>query len=256
MITSNANPRIKNLINLKKSAKTRKEQDSFLVEGPRMFFEAPSDRVSEVYLTEAFRDKYADRLEAYHYELISEGVCQHVCDTKTPQGVVAVVRKKERSLGEILEEKGTKRFLILETLQDPGNVGTILRTAEAAGITAIIMNRETADPYQPKVIRATMGATFRQAFLVADDLAQIVEMLKQNGVAVYAAHLQGEPLYGTNLRGDCAFMIGNEGNGLSDELSGQADRKLKIPMKGQAESLNAAMAAGIVMYEMLRQESM
>ena len=188
-----------------------------------------------------------------HFEVISDAVCRHLSDTKTPQGVTALVKKQEVSLESLLTGESSPCLFLLENLQDPGNMGTILRTSEGAGVTGIIMNRESVDPYNPKVIRSTMGAIFRVPFVIVDDFGPVLSALKEAGVTTYAAHLDGQEFYRQDYRGGCAFFIGNEGNGLSAELTAQADRRIRIPMKGQVESLNAAVAATVLMYEALRQ---
>ena len=221
MISSTSNAKVKNIMNLKKSAKARKKEKCFLVEGPRMFFEIPKDRIEECYLTEEFEDKYAEELKGWHYELISENVCKHLSDTKTPQGVIAVVRRTEPSIEELLHKEKNPCFFLLENLQDPGNLGTIV--------------------------------IFRVPFVIADSLPEVIFQLKQNGVSVYAGHLKGDVFYKQDYRDGSAFLIGNEGNGLTDEITALADHKIKIPMKGKVESLNAAVSATILMYETMRQ---
>ena len=253
MISSTSNSRIKNIMNLKNSARARRQQDCFLVEGPRMFFEVPKERLLEVYVTEGFEKKYGDRLAGCRYELISDAVCRHLSDTRTPQGVTALVKKQETPLEEILARDENPCLFLLENLQDPGNMGTILRTSEGAGVSGIIMNRESVDPYNPKVIRSTMGAIFRMPFVIVDDFEDVLCRLKEAGVSTFAAHLDGEDFYRQDYRGGCAFFIGNEGNGLSENLAARADGRIRIPMKGQVESLNAAVAATMLMYETLRQ---
>lgn len=218
-----------------------------------MFFEVPKERLLEVYVTEGFEKKYVDRLVDCCYELISDAVCRHLSDTRTPQGVTALVKKQETPLEEILAGDENPCLFLLENLQDPGNMGTILRTSEGAGVSGIIINRESVDPYNPKVIRSTMGAIFRMPFVVVDDFEDVLRRLKEAGVRTFAAHLDGEDFYRQDYRGGCAFFIGNEGNGLSEELAARADGRIRIPMKGQVESLNAAVAATVLMYETLRQ---
>lgn len=218
-----------------------------------MFFEVPKERLLEIYVTEGFEKKYGDRLAGCRYELISDAVCRHLSDTRTPQGVTALVKKQETPLEEILARDENPCLFLLENLQDPGNMGTILRTSEGAGVSGIIMNRESVDPYNPKVIRSTMGAIFRMPFVIVDDFEDVLCRLKEAGVRTFAAHLDGEDFYRQDYRGGCAFFIGNEGNGLSEELAARADGRIRIPMKGQVESLNAAVAATVLMYEALRQ---
>lgn len=254
MISSTSNAKVKNIMNLKKSAKARKKEKCFLVEGPRMFFEIPKDRIEECYLTEEFEDKYAEELKGWHYELISENVCKHLSDTKTPQGVIAVVRRTEPSIEELLHKEKNPCFFLLENLQDPGNLGTIVRTAEGAGVTGIIMNRETVDIYNPKVIRSTMGSVYRMPFCYVSDFGAAIRELKKEGVKWYAAHLRGSGGHDTmDYTGPSGFLIGNESKGLSDKTADLADAYVRIPMCGQVESLNAAVASAILMYEANRQ---
>ena len=143
--------------------------------------------------------------------------------------------------------------MVLDNLQDPGNLGTIVRTAEGAGVTGVIMSKETVDIYNPKVIRSTMGSIYRMPFYYADDIFETVEELQKRGIKVYAAHLQGEGFYEKDYRTGTAFLVGNEGNGLTDRITGMADEKIRIPMMGKVESLNAAIAATLMAYEALRQ---
>ncbi len=253
MITSTSNTKIKNIMNIKKSAKARREQHCYLVEGPRMAFEVPHSHIKELYVTEGFLEKHREKMEGYRYEVISDAVCRHLSDTKTPQGIIALVKQSDKSLEEILSIEENPIFMVLENLQDPGNLGTIIRTSEGAGVTAVIMNQQTVDPYNPKVIRSTMGAIFRVPILIVPDLKETVELLKERNISVYAAHLSGKQFYNYDYRNSCAFLIGNEGNGLTDELSSQATDLIKIPMKGKVESLNAAIASTVLMYEVQRQ---
>lgn len=266
MITSTSNQQIKNIVKLQKSSKSRKEQQVFLVEGIRMFQEIPESLLVKAYVTE----EWVERLpavweEGRQYEIISSGVLREISDTQTPQGILAVVRQqmyqREELLGQDLgtdgkmsEEKGNVPcVLVLENLQDPGNLGTILRTAEGAGVTGVMMSRDTVDIYNSKVVRATMGAIFRMPFRYEESIWDGVEWLKTQGICCYAAHLDGTCFYDYDFQRPCCFLIGNEGNGLTDELAAQADRFLRIPMKGKVESLNAAAAATVLMYETLRQ---
>lgn len=253
MISSTSNPRIKNLKKLMTSARFRREKDCFPVEGPRMFFEIPKDRILETYVTESFKDRYEEALRAYPHEVIEDRIMRSLSDTRTPQGVLALVRRQETRLSDLLDKEGSRAFLLLENLQDPGNLGTILRTAEAAGMTGVIVDRRSVDPYNTKVIRSSMGAILRLPLMECDALLPVCQHMKAAGIRIFAGHLDGEPLYRSDFRGSCAFLIGNEGQGLSPEIMAQADQGIRIPMKGKVESLNAAMAAAVLMYELLRQ---
>ena len=144
-------------------------------------------------------------------------------------------------------------YLVLDGLQDPGNVGTLIRTAEAVGATEVLMSRNTADPYSPKVVRSTMGTIFRVSVRITEDLPSAIEELKKKGVVIFGTHLSGTDFYEADLTGPAAFLIGNEGNGLSEAVAATADRLLKIPMEGKVESLNAAVSGSVVAYEAYRQ---
>ena len=147
-------------------------------------------------------------------------------------------------------------IIILENLQDPGNLGTILRTAEAAGATGILLSRGCADLYNPKVTRSTMGSIFRVPFVYTDDLKDAIARLKAQGVRVLATHLAGSvELYEESFTTPTAILIGNESRGLTDETAALADQAIRIPMSGSVESLNAAVAAAVCLYEARRQRS-
>ena len=259
MITSTANQQVKLLVQLNKKRKLRDERGVFVVEGPKMFREAPKERIEKVYFSETFYEKHKETLtkriqaDGLEFEVMQDHIFKTASDTQTPQGVLCIVRQQASDLPTLLRAE-KPLLLLLENLQDPGNLGTILRTAEGAGVTGVILSKGCVDLYNPKTIRSTMGSVYRMPVLTVDSISDILPELKKQGVRTYAAHLRGEHFYDQeDFRGKTAFFIGNEGNGLSDELSGQADCLIKIPMQGQVESLNAAMAAGILMYETSRQ---
>ena len=257
VITSTTNAQVKNLIKLRDRAKARKEQGVFLVEGEKMFLETPPSLLCQVYVSESYYSTRQSVLRRMEYDtevrILSDSVFREVSDTMTPQGVLCVVRKLQNSLDELPLEQNPC-FLLLEDIQDPGNLGTIVRTAEGAGITAVIMSRGTVDIYNPKVIRSTMGSIYRVPFLYTEDLKAFVSELREQQIPVYAAHLKDSVAYDKiSYKGPCGILIGNEGNGLSDEISLAASRCIKIPMQGEVESLNAAVAASILMYEVYRQ---
>ncbi len=255
MISSTANPRMKNLVLLMKKAKARKEQGVFIAEGRKMFEEAPKEWIRKVYAAESFLkdEKNKNMLTGIEYEVLSESVFKSVSDTQTPQGILTVAAMPKWNYEEITADK-TGSYLFLESIQDPGNLGTMLRTGEGAGITAVIANQTTVDLYNPKTIRATMGSIYRVPFFVAEDFRGTIRTMQKNGVKFYAAHLKGSKMYDApDYKEACGFLIGNEGNGLSDETADLADAYIKIPMEGKVESLNAAIAATILMYEANRQ---
>lgn len=259
MITSSSNPKVKQVVLWQNKAKERRAAGIFLVEGFKMFEEAPEDRIKEVYLSEEALAKVEvqsgirEKLNRTGYEVVAADLFQKMSDTRTPQGILCVVKRPEYRLEELLAGENPL-LVVLENLQDPGNLGTIIRTGEGAGITGVIMSAGTVDIYNPKTIRATMGSVYRVPFVYAEDLQAVVEKLRKKGIRSYAAHLAGEKYYdGFSFRSGTAFLIGNEGNGLSRELADAADSYLKIPMEGQVESLNAAIATSLLMYEAHRQ---
>lgn len=266
MITSMSNPRMKEVQQLLKKAKVRRESGLFAVEGIKMFREAPGDRIEKVYVSSSFLGDASNQkileekgLKADDEKLqeVDDRVFKSLSDTVTPQGVLCLVKQEECRLEDMLAsgEEGSEPFLmVLEDLQDPGNLGTIVRTGEGAGVSGIILSRNCVDLYNPKVIRSTMGSIYRMKVCCVDSVAGILPKLHECGVKSYAAHLEGENFYDQeDYRQGTAILIGNEGNGLSEETSRAAGCLIKIPMAGQVESLNAAMAAGVLMYEVSRQ---
>lgn len=255
MITSTSNSQVKDLVQLKKKAKARKQQRIYVVEGIPMFREAPADRIKMIYVSESFLSdpEHKKLLEGKPYEVLSDPVFSYVSDTKTPQGILCLMKMQDYTLDMLLREKNGM-WLVLENLQDPGNLGTMFRTGEGAGIAGVIMDGSTVDIYNPKTIRSTMGSIYRIPFYITDDLPDAINRLKERGIRTYAAHLKGSACYDEqDYTSGTAFLIGNEGNGLTGETASLADVYIRIPMGGQLESLNAAMAAGILMYEANRQ---
>lgn len=253
MITSSGNPQLKNIIQLNKKAKVRREQGLFVVEGWKMYTEVPKEQLEKVYVSEQFLERHPEMAEQSNCEVVADKVFASISDTQTPQGVLCLVKQKKCNLIEVLE-KQNPLLLLLEDLQDPGNVGTILRTAEGAGVDGVIMTKNCVDIYNPKTIRSTMGSIFRIPFFITEKLDETLALLHSYKITTYGAHLKGKRNYDKeDYRCGTAVLIGNEGNGLSVHLSEEADCLVKIPMCGQLESLNAAIAAGILMYEAARQ---
>lgn len=254
MITSNSNSKIKYVSNLLTNAKARRDERAFVVEGARIVREIPKDKIIECFISESFSDKSIIP-DGVNVEVVSDQVFKKMADTRTPQGILCVVSSIKRDVEDYLQEieKSSKdgiKLLVLEGLQDPGNMGTIIRTAEGAGFDGIICDNKTVDIYNPKVTRSTMGSLFRVPVMYTDDILGTVDKLKAYGVKICAAHLKGtidydEVDYGKKI----AILIGNEGNGLSDEISDKSDLLVRIPMGGKLESLNAAVAAALLMYK-------
>ena len=255
MITSTSNPQVKRLLQLQKKSKARNEEGVFVVEGLRMFVEVPKERVEKVYVSETLYNKKKQELnwKEFPLEILSDSVFKHVSDTQTPQGVLCIVKQKKYELDVLLNiEKA--HFMVLDNLQDPGNLGTIVRTAEGAGVDAVFMSKDCVDIYNPKTIRSTMGSIYRIPTIYIEDTVKLLELFKEKGIKSYAAHLDGKNSYDKeDYRTGTAILIGNEGNGLRDEVANKADIWVRIPMEGQVESLNAAIAASVLMFEVARQ---
>lgn len=262
-ITSVKNPQIQSARELSAS-KGRQAQRAFLCEGEHMVFEALAvcpQAVQSVFVEEGKRNRYEPMLEAAvmgrqpvgstpplpAFYAVPERVMAALSQVKTPQGIAAAVGV---SPFLSLDDMGD-RLILLENMQDPGNVGTILRTLDAAGFDGCVLTPGCADPYAPKALRATMGSVFRvpMSFGQAEE---VVKGLKERGYAVIAATLSGKPFYEREpLGGKLCLMIGNEGAGLTDETVRAATHGFRLPMRGGAESLNAAIAAAVMMYDVM-----
>lgn len=252
MITSMSNPQVKRVLQLNTKARARRDQGLFVAEGIKLFREAPARLREKVFVSASFEKENGDLLAGISYETVEDRVFAHMCDTQTPQGVLTLLRMPTYTRQDLLGKgrANSPLLLVLEDLQDPGNVGTILRTAEGAGVTGLILSRNCVDLFHPKTIRSTMGSVFRMPFVVEEDLLETMGWLKKEGIQTFAAHLRGNRTYNReDYRAGTAFVIGNEGNGLSIELSDACDRLIRIPMEGQVESLNAAVATAILIYE-------
>ena len=178
--------------------------------------------------------------------VLPDHVFAAVCDTKTPQGIAAVLGIRPRPLSG-------DRLVALDGVQDPGNVGTILRTADAAGFDGVLLSPDCADVFSPKVLRATMGSIFRVGLAFPESLPDRLTRLKREGYAILSSQLDGDPFYAREGIGEkLVLVIGNEGNGISDPIRNLATHRLRLPMRGGAESLNAAVAAGIMMYDLMK----
>lgn len=272
MITSVSNKRMKHLLLLQEKSRARNTEGLFIAEGIRMFEEAPLEKLEEIYVSEAFCRQMGAETDAaalvreklhscvkkgIHVEQVSEEVFRKISDTQTPQGILFVTEQLSWSLKEMAENALERQraggrpglFLLLEDIQDPGNLGTMLRTGEGAGADGVIMSKGTVDIYNPKTIRSTMGSLYRVPFVYVEELGSAIELFRQKGIRIYAAHLQGEQYFDRiTYESGSAFLVGNEGNGLRQETAERADIWLKIPMEGRLESLNAAVAASLLLY--------
>ena len=183
---------------------------------------------------------------------LSDKLFEQLAQTETTQGIMAIVEKPELSPDRFLD-RGGGNFIVLDRLQDPGNIGTILRTADAAGYELAIVMKGTADVFSPKAVRAATGSLFRMPVVFMDSVDELMEFTRAAGKKLVATCFDTDRYYyDENLKENIALIIGNEGSGISRELIECSDLKIKIPMHGNIESLNASVAAGILMYEAVR----
>ena len=232
-----------------KSLKTKKGRDEhslFIIEGAKLVAEIPDNWRIRAYIC---AESYPHKDNAI---VVSDSRFASLSDTVTPQGIMAVCEKQSFKLDDIISNNPF--ILIGETLSDPGNIGTLIRTAAAAGADGVILSESSGDIYNPKTIRAAAGACLRIPVIEQANLSVIIPKLKARGVKILATHLKGEiSPYEADLQQGCAILVGNEAHGLSDEISALADMRVKLPMARDVESLNASVAGGILIYEVLRQ---
>ena len=259
-ITSKDNPLIKEWRSLCSSASRRREAGAFVIEGARLCADALASAltVETVLYTAAAKETYASTVEelcasARRAEEISPVLAGYLADTMHPQGVFCVVKSLDNFLSlDKIDIMGL--YGILEDIQDPGNMGTLFRTAEAFGLQGLILSSGCCDPYNPKVLRGSMGGVFRLPWMTAEDCAAVIPALQERGMTAYACVVDAdaEAIQSAGMGKGSLCVIGNEGNGLRPSTVAVCARRVTIPMAGRAESLNASMAAGIAMWEMTK----
>ena len=256
MITSKENAIVKYVKSLSQK-KYREMQKEYMIEGYKMLKEAIENE-QEISLTLFCEELWNGLKEEKEWleknglklELVSKNVFCYLADTVTPQGILAVVKEKSME-----NQDYSNVIFALDDLQDPGNLGTIIRTLDAAGYQDLIVSQGTAEVYNPKVVRSTMGAIFRVHFYKATNLQEKLEELKRNGYQIVVTSLDTNSYYyDLNFQEKLVIVIGNEAKGVTQEIQEMADRKIKIPMLGKTESLNAAVATSILAYEGVRQK--
>jgi len=259
-ITSRENHIIKEYIKLARSGKHRREARRFVLEGARLIKDAVLSgvHIQAVLFEENALKKNTTLSDLYAFlneknidiYTVTEALADALADTINTQGVFCIAFMLDKHIfSDRIETNGI--YLALESIQEPGNLGTILRTAEAFGINGVFLSGDCADIYSPKVLRASMGAVFRLPFLLADNLPSTLTELKAKGMACLAAvaDIDAEDIINVKISGGAVISIGNEGNGLSQNSIDACGEKVTIRMKGRAESLNAAAAAAVLMWE-------
>jgi len=259
-LTGSSNSIVKEVRSLKnKSART--EKNLYFIEGTRFTAEALKENSEICYfvLSETFASgdgsaELLKRISSGRFDcyLLPDGLFESISDTQTPQGILAVLRQKNKQLKDNSIAGGL--LVILDAIRDPGNMGTIIRTADAAGCSGVIITDGCVDIYNPKVLRATMGSVFHVPIYHCAGIAEAISFLKEKGFLICASHLEGAvSIYQADLSGNIALIIGSEAEGISDEAIRNADLLIKIPMAGRAESLNASAAAAVMLFEAMRQ---
>ena len=256
MITSNQNPLIKELQLLQKKKKERNNQQVFIVEGLRAVREIPTNWNIHKYVVAKSLISQIDKIiinKNAPFIEVSDSVFEAISDTKTPQGILAVVSQLDYKLEDIIQkDKGF--FIVADLINDPGNLGTLIRTAHASNADGIFLSRGCVDIYNPKTVRATMGSIFHIPVIIDMDMEYIINSLTDAKTNIYATSLEeSKIIYDYDYTQKTAIVIGNEANGISEVTRNMVPSFIKIPMPGGAESLNASIAAGICMFEVVRQ---
>ncbi|WMJ23690.1 RNA methyltransferase [Paludicola sp. MB14-C6] len=258
-ITSKENRWVKEYVKLSHSKSYREEKRLFTVESVKLIQEAFENgiKLEMVFVTKSCYEKKSQELEKLFQTtncyMISSDIEKKISQTMSPQGIFAICSMLDKTFSvDTIYHKG--KYVMLVDLQDSGNVGTIIRTAEAVGMDGIILTRSTCDYFNPKVIRGSMGSVFRMPILVIDDVNGFLDNLKENNVKTYASVLDetAQDLLQSEFASSSVLLIGNEGNGLSEDVIANCTNPITIKMRGKAESLNASMAACILMWEMMK----
>lgn len=257
IITSKDNQKIKNVKKIRDDAKVRKSSSLFFVEGERNICDIDSSLISEVYISDSYDGKVPS-IDGDMIYRVKDNVFDDIKDTKTSQGIVALVKINANmdndTIDKFCQHFGSSNILILDNIQDPGNLGTILRTAEASGTINIMLVNNCVDIYSPKVVRSSMSSITRLNIYRSDDAISDIKYIKDKGYDIVGTFLDGEKVYNDNIYKDkVAIVIGNEANGISIDIRNICDIKIKIPMSGKIESLNASIATAIILYEVKRQ---
>ncbi len=256
MIESSQNKMIK-LIQGLKNKKERDKHGMFLLEGTRLVSEIPTDFSVEAYIFSASfygeTHEVGGQWNRAPHVVLTDQLFHSVAETVNPQGIMAICHKRSVETAAFME-KENPFFLVLENVMDPGNMGTMIRSADAAGVDCVFLSKGCVDIYNGKVLRSTMGSIFHLPIVQDMDMAALFAQCKAHNIKTVAAHLGGETHhYAYDFNRACAILIGNEATGLSEDTAKRADCLVKIPMPGRAESLNASVACGVLLYEAVRQ---
>ena len=258
VITSKDNELIKHIKKLK-DKKQRDLSHEYIIEGIKLIQEAIQEnaKIKQIIIcddcekTESIPKELMYEIAKQECIYVTNKVFDSITEVMNPQGILAIIEKQSK---EIQIDDKQDIILALDDIQDPGNLGTILRTADSIGLTQILVSKGTADCYNPKVVRSTMGAIFRVKIIECEDLVKTLKEIKKHKFEIVVSSLQTDnSIYDINYHKK-VIVIGNEANGVKKEIQDLADKKIKIPMLGKTESLNASVATGIILYEYIRQK--
>ncbi len=256
-IASTKNETIKRIQKLSQKAKLRYEEGVYVLEGKKQVLELAPEHIRMLIVREDqwpfYEMHYGDVLHQMEVVILSASVYKHISMDTTSQGIMALVAINHvRLTSDGIKEKGL--YLMCESIQDPGNMGTLIRVADAVQADGVIVNRTSVDPYHPKVVKSSMGSIEHVPVYIEEELTDAVQRLQSRGISVYGAYLdESYPYDAPNYSKGTCFIIGNEGNGITNTLIQATDYRVHIPMPGQSESLNASVAGGVLLYEALRQ---
>lgn len=255
-ISSVQNPIIKNVVQLQKKKSARKKQGLFVIEGIRSVSEVPD--MAEITHYIATSEELLEEIGRIQTQalvlIVTEEIYKNISDTQAPQGIMAIAKMPHQSLEQLdVVENGF--YVILENLQDPGNLGTIIRSSHAFGASGVLLTKGCVDLYSPKVVRSTMSSLFRIPVVLDYEIEEYMDYLSAKGVSLYATNLSecAQSLCDITFANKVALIMGNEGAGISETVKSQVDQHLIIPMPGGAESLNASVATSICLYEVMKQ---
>ena len=262
IISSKDNEIVKNVRKLKEK-KYRDLENAYIVEGIKMVREAIEEKavIMQIIIcddcekSDSIPKELMYEIAKYDCTYVTSKVFKYISEVQTPQGLLAVIEKNNNTNNNETEINYNEDIIVaLDDIQDPGNLGTILRTVDSVGLTQIIVSKGTADPYNPKVVRSSMGAIYRVKVIESDDLLETLKEIKRNKFKILVSSLrESKSIYEVKYKKK-VLVIGNEANGVEERIMNIADEKIKIPMLGKTESLNAAVATGIILYEYVRQK--
>lgn len=253
-ITSQNNSQVKYLMRLISQASFRRREESFVLEGKNLIYDSPKNLIKKIFVSQSYYNSNIEDLKAFECGLyvVADDIISRISDTKNTQGIFAIARMNNYAISEICAD--AQRVLVIDRVMDPGNLGTILRTAEAFGVDGILIGKGSVDIYNPKAVRSSMSSLLRLKFAFYEDEGVVCDLLVENKIGIVVSALSAADCCTTvSYPNRVALVIGNEAKGVSDTFIERANLKVYIDMDGEIESLNVAVASAILLYEIRRQ---